>query len=266
MRKSSALTLEFNKIHTSLICVGTELLRGKVNTHGSLLAQRLASVGLELGENRTVPDDRQRMAQVIRRALNENQIVIVTGGLGPTFDDLTREAASDATGRRLILSQVLLRGIEAKFRKARHRAMPPANKRQAYVLDGAKSIANSVGTAPGQWLEFYGPSFPAAIGGESMMDPLPETAGDDSKVLILLPGPPTELHPMLKQYVLPALRKKFPPSPRAEAHLHFVGLPESVVDHRVRPIIARAADADFTILAQLGHVDLDIFVSAPTRK
>lgn len=139
--------------HCSLICVGSELLRGKINTHASALARRLASIGLELSAERTVGDDEAVLARIIRQGLQESAIVIVTGGLGPTFDDVTREAASEACGRRLVLSRTLLTGIEKKFRKAKYRRMPPANQRQAFLLEGARAIANKVGTAPGQWLE-----------------------------------------------------------------------------------------------------------------
>ncbi len=136
----------------SLVCVGSELLRGKINTHGSLLARCLATIGLELGEELTVGDDLGAIARAIRRALDHNPVVLVTGGLGPTFDDVTREAASLATDKPLERSQVLLRGIQAKFRRARLHAMPPSNKQQAYLLKGAIPIPNSVGTAPGQLL------------------------------------------------------------------------------------------------------------------
>jgi nicotinamide-nucleotide amidase len=226
------------KIRCVLVCVGTELLRGKVNTHGSHLARRLASIGLELHEEVTVRDELPAITRAIRQALGDAQVVVVTGGLGPTFDDLTREAAAKATGKPLEFSQSLLKGIKAKFRHARFR-MPAANARQADVLQGARVIPNDVGTAPGQIL---------------FMDP---------QVLILLPGPPRELYPMLEHSVLPALRKAFPAYPRAESHLHFAGVPESVVDHKIRPVIARfGGDAvQFTILARLGLVDLDVYVS-----
>jgi nicotinamide-nucleotide amidase len=247
----------------ALICVGSELLRGKINMHSSTLARRLASIGLELNEEHTVADDVGAIARVIRRALGESQIVIVTGGLGPTFDDLTREAASAATGRPLRFSSSLLRKIKAKFRWARYRTMPPANKRQAYLLAGAKPLSNSVGTAPGQWLELRAPSNEQRVPRRSLhRDSLLSAR---YSLLILLPGPPTELTPMLEDYVLPELRRTYSVTPRAEAHLHFVGLPESVVDHKVRPLIQRWAGAEFTILAKLGLVDLDIFVSDKTQ-
>src|SRR5882724_5129891 len=149
MHKSNALTLASNKPRLCLICVGAELLRGKINTHSSTLAGRLASIGLELHEEHTTSDRQEEIASVMRRALQSHDVVIATGGLGPTFDDLTREAASGATGRPLLFSKELMRQIQAKFRLARYRKMPPANRRQAFLLEGAKPLANSAGTAPG---------------------------------------------------------------------------------------------------------------------
>src|SRR5690348_11722628 len=111
MRKSNTPILASNKIRCSLICVGSELLRGKINTHSATVASRLASIGLELHEEHTVADEVRAIAQAIRRALSESQIVMVTGGLGPTFDDLTREAAGQATGRPLQFSSPLLQKI-----------------------------------------------------------------------------------------------------------------------------------------------------------
>jgi nicotinamide-nucleotide amidase len=227
-----------------LVCVGSELLRGKLNTHASHVARRLASIGLALHEENTVSDELPEITSALVRALDRFDIILVSGGLGPTFDDLTREAAAEATGHGLKLSPPLLNGLRKKFKRARYK-MPPANARQAYVMDDAAVISNAVGTAPGQWLE------------------------TGEKVLILLPGPPRELYPMLETFVLPQLKKRFPPLPTEEAHLHFVGVPESQVDDKIRPIIARAARrgtrVQFTILAHLGLVDIDIFVSGPTK-
>lgn len=229
----------------TLICIGSELLRGKLNTHASYLARRLASIGLALNEEHTVSDELADMVVVLGRALESSQIVIMSGGLGPTFDDLTREAAAQATGCPLVLSQPLLRGIEKKFRRARYKKMPPANKRQAYLLEGAFALENSVGTAPGQWLN------------------------NGTQQLILLPGPPRELMPMVENDVLPRLKKLYGTAARAETHMHFVGIPESMVDAKVRPIIERANrgvdQVQFTILAHLWLVDFDVFVTSRTR-
>ena len=227
-----------------LICAGSELLRGKINTHASTLARRLASLGIELAHEETVPDDLAALTGAIRRALDAAPLVIVTGGLGPTFDDLSREAAAAATGRALKKSPRLVRELAAKFRRAGYKIMPPMNARQADVLAGARVIANALGTAPGQWLEWA-----------------------PGKILLLMPGPPRELHPMLEAFVLPALRRVFKARPRAEGHLHFVGIGESRVDAKIRPLLRKYAKkknvrVDFTILAHLGLVDFDIFVEA----
>jgi len=257
--------LESSKPHATLICVGSELLRGKINTHASTIARRLASIGLELSAEHTIGDEEEALARLIGQALESSSLVIVTGGLGPTFDDLTREAAAQACGRRLILSKTLLAGIQRKFRRAKYRHMPPANQRQAYLIEGARAIQNPVGTAPGQWLDIRSSS-PAVSGRGSMGSPPVAAGNDERQVLILLPGPPSELNPMLEASVLPGLKKSFPALPTAEAHLHFVGVPESIVDDKIRPIIAKEKDVQFTILAHLGLVDFDIFVTAPSRR
>src|SRR5881394_3196513 len=97
-----------------LVCVGSELLRGKLNTHASHIARRLASIGLSLDEENTVGDELPSIAAAIRRGLERFPIVFVSGGLGPTFDDLSREAAAEATGRSLVLSKDLLTGLKKK--------------------------------------------------------------------------------------------------------------------------------------------------------
>jgi len=248
--------LAFSNPKAALLCVGSELLRGKINTHVVTLSRRLAPLGIDLVSEQTLPDDQQALTDAIARALKQVSVVFVTGGLGPTFDDLTREAASAASRRPLRLSKPMLRTIQAKFRKARYRRMPPANERQAYLLDGAIPIPNANGTAPGQWVEL-------GVGRREwgLKDSFPPTP-HSPRVLILLPGPPRELHPMLEGFVIPRLMKTFPTAPRAEAHLHFVGVPESVADHAIRPIIAKEKGVDFTILAHLGLVDLDVFVTS----
>jgi nicotinamide-nucleotide amidase len=235
------------EVRASLICVGSELLRGKINTHSSTLARRLMSVGIHLSQEQTLGDDLQPLSEAIHEAIHRFPVVVVTGGLGPTFDDITREAAAEALGRPLLASGRLLRGIQAKFRRALHRRMPPANARQAQVIQGARAIRNDHGTAPGQWIELK-----------------------NNRVLILLPGPPRELKPMMERFVTPNLKRLFPSRPREEAHFHFASIPESVVDQRIRPLIARLArrkevQIEFTILASLGLVDFSVFVSSSVR-
>ena len=102
---------------------------------------------IELSAESTIGDERVALTALIRTAMADSQVIVVTGGLGPTFDDLTREAAAQACGRLLIASRALLKDIQRKFRKARYRRMPPANERQADLLDGADALANKAGTA-----------------------------------------------------------------------------------------------------------------------
>src|SRR4029077_17556442 len=135
----------------------------------------------------------------------------------------TREASAEATGRPLVLSTVLLRNIRAKFRRARYRS-PPTNVRQAYLLEGATALPNQIGAAPGQWLPL---GFNAELGVRSSEEgtskkknllprsafPAPRLSSALAQVLILLPGPPRELYPMLENAVLPRLRKIYPQPP-----------------------------------------------------
>ncbi len=222
-----------------LLCIGTELLSGRVNTHVAYVARRLAEKGLRLAREASLPDDPAEIAEAVKAALSRADAVLVLGGLGPTFDDLTREAVGLALSRDLVLSPVLLRDIERRF-KRRGLPMAPANKRQAYLVEGATAIPNANGSAPGQWLKIE--------------------AGGNSKILALLPGPLFELKPMFEGTVLPIIRPPGGGKALAAFSLHLSGALESEIDHRIRPIIARHPTVTFTILAGGGVVDL--FASA----
>jgi len=256
-------------IQSLLICVGSELLRGKVNTHASTLARRLLSVGVELAQEQTVADDVNALTQAIRQGLGTFPLVFVTGGLGPTFDDVSREAAASATQCPLERSPKILQELTTKFRKARYKKMPPMNARQADVLRGARVIPNGFGTAPGQWLQRQW-KVESEVWRVKDKGLLPLTF-HPLQTLVLLPGPPRELKPMLEEFVIPELRKAYKARPRAEGHLHFVGIPESLADQKIRPIIKRyekksGLHVDFTILAHLGLVDFDVFVEAASPR
>ncbi len=217
---------------------------------------RLLSLGIEIAHEQTVADDLDRLTSAIQRALRAYPLVIVTGGLGPTFDDLARAAAAAATGRPLKRSPQVLQDLNVKFKSARYKVMPPMNARQADVLEGAYVLKNLLGTAPGQWLEL--PS-----------EKVEEGTLVERRVLILLPGPPRELKPMLERDVLPRLKKTFKTRPRAEGHLHFAGIAESLADQKIRPVISKYRNAkgiaiDFTILAHFSLLDFDVFVEADT--
>jgi len=220
-----------------LICIGTELLRGKVNTHGAYISTKLAEIGLVLARETTVSDDPAEMEQVFRAAFERSDVILNTGGLGPTFDDLTREGWSKVLSIPLERHPSLARTIHERFRK-RGLKMPPENVRQADVLRGARVIPNFVGTAPGQMLEQGG------------------------RWIVLLPGPASEMVPMMEGTVVPALRRKFKPRPYASFTLHTFGSPESLIDHKIRPVIRRSRSLsreewlNFCILAHSHRVDV----------
>ena len=132
-----------------IIMIGTELLLGQiVDTNASYLARQLASIGVDVRRKTTVGDDTDTIAHVVRNALKQSNIVITSGGIGPTVDDKTREAVAKATRRGLILDHNLLHQIEAFF-KRQGLILGENNKRQAYVPENAIPIENPVGTAPG---------------------------------------------------------------------------------------------------------------------
>ncbi len=227
-----------------LICVGSELLMGKVNTHAAALAPRLERLGLALRRETTVGDDPDEMVRAFREAWRRSDAVLCAGGLGPTFDDITREAWSKALRRPLRYVPSLARGIAAKFR-ARGLRMPPDNRRQAYLLSGARVLDNPNGTAPGQVLETGG------------------------KVLGLFPGPGRELFPLFDGDFSAILRRKFPGVARQTKIWRIYGIPESAVDEKLRPIVASEKSRDpvrvvWGILAQSFIIDIKATVSAPS--
>ena len=156
-------------MQAEIIAVGSELLTpSRIDTNSLFLTRKLNERGIEVIRKTIIGDDRERLADEIRRARGGAGIVIMTGGIGPTLDDISREAASDALGRELRFDAEIMKQIEARILRVR-RKMAPINRRQAYILEGAEVLPNAQGTAPGQWYE------------------------DDQGILILLPGPPREI-------------------------------------------------------------------------
>jgi len=157
-----------------------------------------------------IGDDRDRLAEAVRAALSRSAIVILSGGLGPTEDDVTREAVALALDRKLVFHPEIAAQIEARFARMK-RKMVEVNRRQAFVIEGADVLPNDRGTAPGQWVE-------------------------ESGVVILLPGPPHELKAMFERQCLPRLRRLVPDHSIRTLLLRVTGMPESDLDQLISPV------------------------------
>jgi len=227
-------------VNAEIIAVGSELLTPqRLDTNSLFLTGKLNQRGIEVTRKFVVGDDRERLADAIRIARESAGIVLITGGLGPTQDDLTREAASDALERKLVFRPEIVEHIEAVFRRSK-RPMAEVNRRQAYVIEGAEILPNSNGTAPGQWYE------------------------ENGHVLVLLPGPPRELQPMFERQVLPRLDRRESPDKYFTSVLRVAMMPESEVEQRIHPIYAAEPEVMTTILAAPGDIQIHLRAKAPS--
>jgi nicotinamide-nucleotide amidase len=219
-----------------IIAVGSELLTPfRTDTNSLWLTDRLNSVGVEVKLKTIVGDDDARLEETIRDALKRSGVVVLTGGLGPTEDDITRKIAARALGRRLSLDERVLEEIRAKFLRW-GRKMPEINARQAMVMEGAEVLPNPHGSAPGMYLEH------------------------DSRVVALLPGPPREMKPMFDTHVLPKLASRAGGVRVARRVLRVAGLGESAVDERIAPVYTQYKNPQTTIL--FTNTDIEIHLTA----
>jgi nicotinamide-nucleotide amidase len=219
-----------------IIAVGSELLTPfRTDTNSLWLTDRLNSVGVEVKLKTIVGDDDARLEETIRDALKRSGIVVLTGGLGPTEDDITRKIAARALGRRLSLDERVLEEIRAKFLRW-GRKMPEINARQAMVMEGAEVLPNPNGSAPGMYLEH------------------------DSRVVTLLPGPPREMKPMFDTHVLPRLASRAGGVRVGRRVLRVAGLGESAVDERIAPVYTQYKNPQTTIL--FTNTDIEIHLTA----
>jgi nicotinamide-nucleotide amidase len=225
-----------------IIAVGSELLTPqRVDTNSLYLTDQLNALGVEVRRKLVIGDDREMLTAAVRDALAHAGIVLLTGGLGPTEDDLTREAVAAALDRTLIFSQELLDRIEARFRSF-NRKMVEINRRQAYLVEGAEALPNPRGTAAGQWIEANG------------------------RVVILLPGPPAELKPMFVKECLPRLQHRLPPQVIRTQVYHITGMPESDLDQLISPVYLKYANPVTTILAAGGDIQVHLRARCATEE
>ena len=228
--------------NAEIVAIGSELLLGQiVDTNSAWMAQRLTALGVNLYFKSVVGDNPGRMKEVIQRALERADIVITSGGLGPTQDDLTREIVAEVTGRKLVLDDNLLEQVEEHFRR-RGRTMTPNNRRQAYMPEGAIPVKNPNGTAPCFIVE------------------------DPRGVVFSLPGVPVEMKWLFENEVEPYLRRKFNLAEVIHYRvLKIVGVGESAVDDKIGHLIANSSNPTVGVLALPGQVDVRIAAKAANR-
>jgi nicotinamide-nucleotide amidase len=213
-----------------IIAVGSELLTaGPLDTNSLYLTGQLNDLGVEVVTKSVVGDDRDRLADAVARAIERCGIVILSGGLGPTEDDLTRDAVAQALGRGLVFHPSIAEALERRF-AAFGRKMTEINKRQAFVIEGADVLPNDRGTAPGQWVTTSG------------------------AVAMLLPGPPHELKAMFEQQCLPRLARLVPKQAIRTALLRVTGMTESDLDALIAPVYKKYLNPATTILAANGDL------------
>src|SRR4051812_30906218 len=207
----------------------------RVDTNSLYLTGQLNELGVDVTFKSVVGDDLRRMIAAAQHALFRSEIVIFSGGLGPTEDDLTREAVAEALGLGLQRDGEILKRLEQRFAE-RGWKMSPNNAKQADVLEGATALPNPNGTAPGQWIsgEFDG----------------------REHIIVLLPGPPHEMKALFEGEVRERLRAKVPTAHLFTRTLKIAMLGESAVDARVAPIYKRYTEVETTILAGAGEIEL----------
>ncbi|HZP31770.1 MAG TPA: competence/damage-inducible protein A [Candidatus Acidoferrales bacterium] len=221
-------------MQAEIIAVGSELLTpDRVDTNSLFLTQRLNHLGIAVARKTLVGDQHDHVRDAFRCALDRCDLVISSGGLGPTLDDLTREAVAELLTRKLVLNSPVLQNIEARFRRL-GRTMPEVNKRQAMVPEGADLLENSRGTAPGLWLESAG------------------------RIIVLLPGPPHELKAMFTEKVEPRLERLAGATRLFYREMRTAGLTESEVEQRTAPIYTQYSDVQTTILTAPGEIQLHL--------
>ena len=216
-----------------LLTLGDELLLGRTaNGHLTFLGDQLARRGVALAVNTVLPDDSETIAGQFARSWARSAVVITTGGLGPTSDDLTREALAEVLGRKLIFDKKVAGAIADRFGKL-GRKMTPNNLKQAWRPEGSEVLPNPFGTAPGLWLE------------------------QDGKVLVMLPGPPHELEPMWRNQVLPRLvRRRLLGRHEAFLQLRTAGVGESALETRLQPLLAKYPGVEVAYCAHPWAVDV----------
>lgn len=227
-----------------IICIGTELLLGEiVDTNAAYLSQVLAGLGIDLYYKSTVGDNLERAIAILQQAWERSDLLLISGGLGPTQDDLTREAIAGMLGEEQVLNETAMAQVAAWFKKS-GREMTENNRRQAMFPPSAEPMANRWGTAPGVWVE------------------------KDGKMLAAMPGVPLELHKLMEEEVLPRLRQRLGMDHPilVSRTLRAVGIGESALEEKIKDLIKAQSEVTIAPYAKRGEVHLRLAVKAMTTE
>ncbi|MBN1446189.1 MAG: CinA family nicotinamide mononucleotide deamidase-related protein [Candidatus Omnitrophica bacterium] len=213
-----------------VVCIGSELLYDRINTDINIISGILGRAGFSISRCVIAGDDRKEIMDAVGSSVERSRITFVTGGLGPTSDDITKESIAELLRRKLIFSEEIWDGICRRFYARGVKNIPEINKKQAYAVEGSEILKNEVGTAPGLLIK------------------------EGEKTIVILPGPPVELAPMAEQYVKKLKREK-KSSVIKIRRFGISGIPESAVEEEVNPILKNYG-AKYTILAHPQMIEI----------
>jgi len=231
----------FETLTAEIIAIGSELLApDRTDTNSLWLTEQLNRLGIEVKLKTIVGDDDARLEEAIKDATRRSKVVITTGGLGPTEDDITRKITARALGRRLLLDENVLAEIKQRFQSFGV-TMPERNSRQAMVIEDAEVLPNPNGTAPGMFLEHNGTA------------------------IVLLPGPPREMQPMFGNHVVSKLEQRSGSVRVVRRMLRVAGMGESAVDEKIAPVYTKYENPQTTILFNQSEIEIHLTARGRTE-
>ena len=227
--------------NAEILCVGTELLLGEVvNTNAAYISRELAKLGISVYHSAVVGDNAERLESAVRGALERADLLIMSGGLGPTYDDITKETVAGVLGLPMVRDEKILEYIK-EFFVAYGRPMPQNNEKQADIPMGAIALHNRTGTAPGIFVE------------------------KGEKAVVLLPGPPFELYPMFEEHVIPLLKQRSD-KVLVSHNIHIMGMGESEVETYLIDLMRKSANPSLAPYAKEGEMRLRVGALASTEE
>jgi nicotinamide-nucleotide amidase len=232
----------FEPLTAEIIAIGSELLApDRTDTNSLWLTEKLNRLGIEVKLKTIVGDDDARLEEAIKDAARRSKVIITTGGLGPTEDDITRKITARALGRRLLLDETVLAEIRQRFQSF-GASMPERNSRQAMVIEDAEVLPNPNGTAPGMFIDHQGTA------------------------IVLLPGPPREMRPMFEDHVAERLTARAGGLRVVRRLLRVAGIGESAVDEKIAPIYTQYDNPVTTILFNQSEIEIHLCARGRTEK